>query len=349
MIRRLAAALSAQSRATLNKLLTPTGRRAWRAELASIGSALARASWLRRAGMPFEPCLEHCIEHWVRTRPHAIAIADEHESLNWTAFNARIRSGAAALSQLGIRAGSRVAIVAENSVNLVTALFAARAAGAVVMLLDPRGNGDGQVAALRDFGTEWLLYDALEDGEALAPALRCPAMGFDELALRSQNGSREFDAQPQHLAHQPFVVLTTSGTTGKPKPVVISNLRSVLSGFGIAGFCLTLTRNDALHCVLPLSHATALMTALCPALLAGCKLVVRRRFVPSEFWDDVISQQSTHLLYVGELVRALLSAPSKPNENEHGLRMAYGNGMTLDVWHRFQASITELRNCRSRS
>ena len=99
----------------------------------------------------------------------------------------------------------------------------------------------------------------------------------------------------------------------------------------------SLTRNDVVHCAPPLSHATALMTALCPTLVAGCTLVLRRRLVPSEFWSDVAAQHATHLLYVGEVVRTLLSAPSRPKENEHQLRVAYGNGMALDVWHRFQA------------
>jgi fatty-acyl-CoA synthase len=281
--------------------------------------------------------LESCLEHWAHVRPKARAISDESESIDWFTLSDRVHSWAAALSGLGVTEGARVAVTAENSANLVVALFAIRMAGAVPLLLDPRCSSDWQAEILGESGANWLVYDALEDGERLAKKVLCRAVGFRELSLRSRSHSPEPGHRRRCVGHEPFVILTTSGTTGKPKQVAVSNTRSVLSGFGIAGLCLALTRNDAIHCVLPLSHATALMTALCPALVAGCALVVRRRFVPDTFWADVAAQCATHLLYVGELVRALVSAPSKQKENDHRVRVAYGNGLGLDVWNRFQA------------
>ena len=330
-------ALFAQARETLGQLRTPTGRRAWRAELKALRDGCTRAHWLWHARMGSKLSLESCLEHWAHVRPKARAISDESESIDWFTLSDRVHSWAAALSGLGVTEGARVAVTAENSANLVVALFAIRMAGGVPLLLDPRCSSDWQAEILGEFGANWLVYDALEDGELLAKKVLCRAVGFRELSLRSRSHSPEPGLRRRCVGHEPFVILTTSGTTGKPKQVAVSNTRAVLSGFGIAGLCLSLTRNDAIHCVLPLSHATALMTALCPALVAGCGLIVRRRFVPTEFWSDVAAQNATHLLYVGELVRTLLSMPSKPNENEHRLRVAYGNGMALDVWHRFQA------------
>ena len=40
-------------------------------------------------------------------------------------------------------------------------------------------------------------------------------------------------------------------------------------------------------------------------------------------------------IYIGEICRYLLAAPSKPEERKHKIRMMYGNGMRPQIWDEF--------------
>jgi fatty-acyl-CoA synthase len=160
---------------------------------------------------------------------------------------------------------------------------------------------------------------------------------FESIFATDKSPSPDADARHHGRGVDPIAWLVTSGTTGNSRAIRISNHRAVLSGFGIAHFCLELKPSDVIYCALPLSHATALMTGLCAALVAGCTLVIRRQFATTGFWCDVKKERATCLLYVGEVARYLLAAPPQSGERTHRLRLAYGNGLALDVWHRFQA------------
>jgi len=328
---------------SFSQLQEPIGRRALRAELAAATCGVTRLVWLWHAQRRRDLSLLNCLEHWARVRPDAKAISDENESVDWATLRNRTRAWARALRQFDVNEGSRVAVVASNSVRFVTALLAIHAAGGIPVLLDPRSPSSWLLELTDELQVKLvLLENRHERGRFDAPA-SWRAVEFDELQNAAAKGTSARSFAPTSLVPRPFAFLLTSGSTGVPKTVAISNARAVLSGFGMAGFCLALTRNDSIYCVLPLTHATALMTALCPALVSGCALVLRRRFSPSEFWRDIAAENVSCLIYVGELARALLSVPSRPEEAEPRLRVAYGNGMSLDVWHRFQAHLKVAR------
>lgn len=86
---------------------------------------------------------------------------------------------------------------------------------------------------------------------------------------------------------------------------------------------------------MPLYHGTGLITTSC-ALLGGIGVAIAPRFSVKNFWDDIYHSQSTMFIYVGETARYLLAAPPHPLERKHRLRLAYGNGLRPDVWHKLQ-------------
>ncbi|OPJ87051.1 hypothetical protein AV530_018591 [Patagioenas fasciata monilis] len=67
----------------------------------------------------------------------------------------------------------------------------------------------------------------------------------------------------------------------------------------------------------------------------GATCVLRTKFSASQFWDDCRRYNVTVIQYVGELMRYLCNAPKRPDDREHGVRMALGNGMRADVWREF--------------
>lgn len=92
---------------------------------------------------------------------------------------------------------------------------------------------------------------------------------------------------------------------------------------------------DCWYSPMPLYHGTGIISSSV-SLLAGVGVAIAPRFSVSNFWPDIHDSQSTMFIYVGETVRYLLAAPPHPLERAHNLRLAYGNGLRPDVWHKFQ-------------
>nr|XP_037865900.1 very long-chain acyl-CoA synthetase isoform X2 [Chlorocebus sabaeus] len=67
----------------------------------------------------------------------------------------------------------------------------------------------------------------------------------------------------------------------------------------------------------------------------GATLALRTKFSASQFWDDCRRYNVTVIQYIGELLRYLCNTPQKPNDHDHKVRLALGNGLRGDVWRQF--------------
>uniref|UniRef100_F7HXD7 long-chain-fatty-acid--CoA ligase n=1 Tax=Callithrix jacchus TaxID=9483 RepID=F7HXD7_CALJA len=67
----------------------------------------------------------------------------------------------------------------------------------------------------------------------------------------------------------------------------------------------------------------------------GATVALRSKFSASQFWDDCRKYNVTVIQYIGELLRYLCNLPQKPNDRDHKVRLALGNGLRGDVWKQF--------------
>ncbi len=89
-----------------------------------------------------------------------IAIVDGDRRFTYAQFAARVERQAAALLQLGVRPGDRVAVLAPNGAMALEAHFAPMAIGAVLVMLNTR-LAAGELAWILDHcGAKVLLVDA---------------------------------------------------------------------------------------------------------------------------------------------------------------------------------------------
>lgn len=87
---------------------------------------------------------------------------------------------------------------------------------------------------------------------------------------------------------------------------------------------------------MPLYHSTASFLGVGVAWRAGSTFIIGRKFSATRFWDEVRANNATVIQYVGEVCRYLIAVPPSPNDKNHNVRMAYGNGMRPDVWEKFR-------------
>jgi fatty-acyl-CoA synthase len=127
----------------------------------------------------------------------------------------------------------------------------------------------------------------------------------------------------------------TSGTTGLPKAARITHMRAQLYMRGFAG-ATGARAEDRVYVVLPMYHATGGLCGMGAALLNGGSVMLRAKFSASHFWTEVRDEGCTMAVYIGELCRYLVNQPPRPEETEHKLRLAFGNGLRPEVWGEFQ-------------
>jgi fatty-acyl-CoA synthase len=141
--------------------------------------------------------------------------------------------------------------------------------------------------------------------------------------------------RPDVTIKDPALYIYTSGTTGLPKAARVSHYRIMAWSHWFAGLMGT-TPHDRLYNCLPMYHSIGGVAAPGALLAGGGSVVIREKFSARQFWKDVVEQDCTIFQYIGELCRYLVNSPTDPHEQKHRLRMCCGNGLSADVWRKFQ-------------
>ena len=101
------------------------------------------------------------------------------------------------------------------------------------------------------------------------------------------------------------VCLTTSGTTGEPKGVILSERQIAWTADHIRA-SHHLSNQDRGLTVLPFFHVNAPVVSLCSSLLAGSTIVIARRFSRRHFWSWIKRYEITWASIVPTIVTILL-------------------------------------------
>lgn len=112
-----------------------------------------------------------------------------------------------------------------------------------------------------------------------------------------------------------LLLLFTSGSTGAPKAVRVSQGRAATATAG-----MRLRPDDVLYCAMPLFHGNALLAVLLPALGSGVPVVLRRRFSASAFMPDIRAHGCTFTSTVGRALSYVLATPETAHDRDHSLR-----------------------------
>jgi len=242
--------------------------------------------------------------------PRAEAIVDGDRRLTYSDLDGTVTAIAANLTELGLRQGDRLALLLANRAEFVMVVMAAARLGVVAVPVNIREQTPELEFILNHCGARVLVHEAdletrLPDAKAL-PDLEHrfsisdeagPAIGearpFSELIAASDTALPVVDFHDDDTA----VILYTSGTTGRPKGAMLTQLNLVHTVLHYDA-CLELGDLERSLLVVPASHVTGLVAIIYTMLgLGGC-VVMMKKFNAPEFLKLAAREKITFMMMV---------------------------------------------------
>ncbi len=214
-----------------------------------------------------------------------IFIKDEFNEYSWRDIDNCAKILAKQLSKIGVQRNSHVGICSENSVNWLIAFFAIVRLGAIALLMNP-GLTYNELVRLTDIGDishicigenkSGLNYNELS--ERLRSDEQCKARKF--IDINKQIDLKKIYKESEQLDY-PFVrmdkddacvMIFSSGTTGRPKGVLLSAY-NILNSADTIGKKLHISEDDVQCLVLPLFHIFGFMACVMSNALHNAKII----------------------------------------------------------------------------
>lgn len=243
--------------------------------------------------------------------PDRCAIQEGDKRLTFAALWGHARDYCNRLLAGGVSRGDRVALILSNGPEFAAAYYGVLMAGGVVVPLNASGKARDFVAWLHDCTPAALVADETNGEVAAAVAVlgeQAPSVYFetaarpDEVAQLSLVGDPCVTVEPGEAA----CILYTSGTTGRPKGVVLSHRNLVSNTAGIVDY-LNLTHDDGIVTILPFYYSYG-SSVLHTHIQAGGRLILEKNFVyPHAVVETLAREKATGFAGVPSTYALLLS------------------------------------------
>ena len=237
---------------------------------------------------------------------------------------------AAALHELGVVPGDRVASLIENSIEAVLTWWGIVSGGGVAVPINTAYKGAYLQHQLTDSGARALVVDAsLLD--RVQPIVRdCPALehvivigdavSLDGVVTHTWAEVMTNASPEPSVAVRPADLATfvyTGGTTGPSKGCMLSHAYHEALARQI-GICWQRTPDDVVWTPLPLFHYNAIVTAVLGPLVFGGRSAIYRRFSVSNFWPEMNRTGATITSTLGTMAYLLAHDVDRPEMPRSG-------------------------------
>ena len=272
---------------------------------------------------------------------------------SWEEMDAEVARWRGALAAEGLQAGDRVAILMRNGREWVIFEQAALSLGLVVVSLYTDDRPDNTAYMLSDSATKLLLVqdatqwrrmkDALLPLESLTRVLignSFEAAGAGERVCDVTSWLAMVAGQPvpppqQNEPQQLAYIVYTSGTTGRPKGVMLSH-QNVLTSAAGGLWVLDIYPQDVFLSLLPVTHTFERSLGYYSPMMAGAT-VVYCRSIP-QLAEDLLAVRPTVMICVPRVFERIYTRVQGQMQKRSwlGRRLFY---LTIDIgWRRFEVA-----------
>lgn len=269
-----------------------------------------------------------------------IKMADDESWTTYGSFNERANRLAHGLLSLGVKPKDYVCIVLSNSVDYLAFSYALKKIAAIEVSVNVEFRGVGLTRLINMTGAKIIITEALffgqlgdiendlEHAETFlladnSDASQTSLARYRLVALDDMISSNT--ENPQRTVHDSEVsqIQFTSGTTGPAKGLLSTHRHALRKAEGVAEAC-QLTPEDCSYTPWPLFHSGAAHHEVLAVILTGGRVVIRKRFSASQFWDEVKANGATWFMIVGSVEAILCAPPPRPDDADNPIRVVFG-------------------------
>jgi len=269
--------------------------------------------------------------------PDKIAIKFNEQSYTYADFHGRVNRFASALRKAGLEPGDRVAFICSNIPALLEAHYGVALAGGILVPINVRFTA-GEVAYILNHSSAKFLFADSDFSNAVRPILgnleslkkvvdvldgrSARPMGEMDYEQFLESGSPKSIGSPLRDEEELLSLNYTSGTTGKPKGVMIVHRGAYLNSIGqvIEG---RLTSTSKYLWTLPMFHCNGWCYTWAVTAMAATHICLRK-FDPVKVWQLIESEGVTHLSGSPNMFTALLNEPARPRQVKQPLVFGIG-------------------------
>lgn len=278
-----------------------------------------------------ERTVVHVLRRGAAEHPDRVAVRDADVALTYAELERASAGAGGGLRSLGVGFGEPVLIMMNNNVDHVLTWFGASWIGAVEVPLNTASMPPQIAYIARDCGATVLVVEAeyvplLREIVDQLPSLRhlvvrgridaagLPWAVHDIAQLRAYEAVEPVALKPADVCG----IMYTSGTTGAPKGVVVTQAQTYGRNgpLGIGSPQL----GDVVLVVLPIYHVLGQCRGLYNGLIAGGTVILRDGFSASRFFDLCREFGVTYTCVVGVMAEYLLAQPERDDDADNPLR-----------------------------
>jgi long-chain acyl-CoA synthetase len=254
--------------------------------------------------------ISEVVKPWAEHSPDHPALVEASGTWTYRQLAAAMAETQAWLLDCGVRPGDRVMIVCENCRAFVTIVLALAELNAWPVLVNARLSAR-EIDQIRDHsGARRVIFTTNVSPNAREHAKRHGAVirelgDCGPIAIGPLNEKVEPEPVDKNSTDSVAVLIYTSGTTGLPKGVMLTHRNLLFLAAGSAKI-RSLTPDDRMYGVLPMSHAVGLSVVLLGTLLSGATLYLSPRFDPVAALAAIDKQQLTVVLGAPAMFALLL-------------------------------------------
>ncbi|MBX3430212.1 MAG: fatty acid--CoA ligase [Hyphomonadaceae bacterium] len=259
--------------------------------------------------------------HHVRTRPTQVALSFEGRETTFAALDSQSNQAAAALLAAGIEPGDCISYFGKNSDHYFELLLGAAKIGAIIGPIGWRLSAN-EAAYIIDDAQAHLIFVGPEcmalAEEAVAQTGARPAIIAMESGEHAHPAYEAWrNAQPKEdsgLTVSPeatSLLLYTSGTTGRPKGVMLSSANLLRSRRALAEARMGWNEwqeGEVSYCAMPVAHIGGTGWGLV-GLINGVKTVVARDFNPMDALEAISRERIAKMFMVPAALQFVIRTP----------------------------------------
>ncbi len=280
------------------------------------------------------------------------------QSLTFRELDQRVNQACHYLTSQGVGAGDVFNLHLPNCPAFLVLWFAAARLGAVMMPTNVLASSDELGYLLEHSGCRLAfttsahahtLHRCKATSECLRKVILCDpcsensGAGSFESELRQQ-ADTGWDCQADDA--DMVAIMYTSGTTSKPKGVMVTHANYLIAGKTVAD-AIELEESDRHFVVLPLFHGNAQYYSIMSALLGGASIALMDRFSAGRYFDKCIEYGCTAASLFAAPMRMILAQPENAEHRCNRLRIVlYAQNLSeaqLQEWRqRFGAPLSQI-------